>query len=90
MSVDVNPTIRLIPAQKYINTMLPMDEQIILQNTKEDDWQLTNHCLCHICKNYNLQILEKKTKVAFQGKWPVNFRLVVNGQSTELVSHLTS
>lgn len=84
---DISVGIRLAPSNTYINTLMFADDQVILQKS-EDDLQHSVYRLYQICKVYNLEISEKKTKVmAFKGKFPVRSKIVINGNIIDQVSH---
>lgn len=71
----------------YINTMLFADDQFILQDD-EDKLQKSIHNLNTICKSYNLRLSRTKTKVmAWQGKYPIRAKIVIDNQPVEQVSN---
>ena len=75
------------PSDRYVNTLLFEDDQIIIQPT-ENDLQLSMHQLSQICGTYNFKISAMKTKVmAFLGKDPVRSKIVLNDKPIEQVSH---
>ena len=73
----------------YLSTLLFADDKIIIQES-EDKLQLAVHRLNQICPEYNLKISLHKTKVmAFQGKYPVRSKIIVNNKPIEQVSNFT-
>lgn len=72
---------------KLLNILLFADDLVIIQGN-EDNLQTAIYRLQEIAKIYKLVISVPKTKVmAFQGRFPIRSKIVVNEQSIEQVSH---
>jgi len=71
------------------NTHLFADDQFIISDT-EDNLQKAVYLLCNICKEYNLEIATKKTKVFdFVGTDHLRTKIIINDETLEQVSQYT-
>jgi len=71
------------------NTLLFADDQFIISDT-EDKLQQAVYLLHRICKEYNLEIATKKTKLfGFVGTDHLRTKIIINDETLEQVSQLT-
>ena len=70
---------------RYLNTLLYADDQIIIQDTKEKLRKCV-YILNQLSKDYNLKISTDKTKImAFKGKQLLRSKLKIDGSILEII-----
>ena len=70
---------------RYLNTLLYADDQIIIQDTKEKLRKCV-YILNQLSKDYNLKISTDKTKImAFKGKQLLRSKLEIDGSILEII-----
>ena len=72
---------------RFLNSLMFADDTVIIQES-EDKLQMAIHKLQSVSKDFNMVISGQKSKVmAFQGKWPLRSKIVIDNVIMEQVNN---